>query len=189
MEQGKRVETFDKPAWMLIRPLIRVEKWASAVETGLNLAGASLIVFIMFFITIAVIMRKFFNSPIYGQVDVVEIVMAGVVFLGIAFTQKLHGHVRMGIFLERVTKGRAYHAAEFFTLFCALFGFIVFTICTLKAALYDLSIGGITPTIYLPTWPSKLVIPIGSAFICIRLIIQLIQHLSQAMVGIERRDL
>ncbi len=188
-KEPKEIKVTDIPAWRKLTPVVYLEKWISAIETGLDLAGAILIAFIMFFTTVGIIGRYVFNHPIYGKVEITELVMAGVVFFGIAFTQRVGGHVRMGLLVERVTKGRAYHLVEFFTLLCALFAFIIFTICTAKSALYDLSIGGITPLLYLPTWPSKLCIPIGSFFLCIRLTIQLIQHLSQAIAGVEKREL
>ena len=44
--------------------------------------------------------RKFFNMPILGYIDIVEIMMAFMVFLAIAYTERLGGHIRMELFVS-----------------------------------------------------------------------------------------
>jgi len=136
-----------------------------------------------------IIRRYVFDKPLSGYFEVVELVMAGVVFFGLAFTQRVGANVRMELFITRVVKGRAYHITECLTLLLALFVFVVITIYSLQSTLYDLKMGGTTYVLYLPTWPSKLCIPIGSFFLCLRLAIQIIQHALQVVSGVEKREL
>lgn len=172
------------------KPLIsHVDRWVSPMETGLNIVGAALIGFLMLFTVGEIVGRYLFNSPIKGHVEIVQLTMAGVVFLGIAFTQKVGGHVRMELFVVRVLKGRLRLIVESFTLLLALFIFAMITVYSLQDTLYSLRIGDNTPLLYWPTWPSKLCIPVGSFFLCLRLVVQIIQHLSQAVVSVERREL
>ena len=167
-----------------------IDRWVSPMESGLNFAGASLIGFMMLFTMTEIVGRYLLNRPIKGHVEIVEMVMAGVVFLGLAFTQKVGGHVRMELFVVRVLKGRARLIVESFTLLLALFVFAIILVYSLEASVvYSLRMGDITPLLYLPTWPAKLCIPIGSLLLCVRLVIEIIQHLSQAVVGVERREL
>jgi TRAP-type C4-dicarboxylate transport system permease small subunit len=49
--------------------------------------------------------------------------------------------------------------------------------------------GDVTAYINWPTWPSKFAIPLGGFFLCIRFVIELIQHISQVVAGVEMRDL
>ena len=165
-----------------------IDRWVSPVETGLNIVGAVLIGFLMLFTVGEIVGRYLFNSPIKGHVEIVQLTMAGVVFLGIAFTQKVGGHVRME-FVVNALKGRLRLIVESFTLLLALFIFAMITVYSLQDTLYCLSIGDNTPLLYWPTWPSKLCIPVGSFFLCLRLVLQIIQHLSQAVVGVERGEL
>jgi TRAP-type C4-dicarboxylate transport system permease small subunit len=143
----------------------------------------------MFFATAEILGRYLFNTPIPGHLEIVELIMAGVVFFGIAYTERVGGHVRMELFVTKVLKGRAYHIAEVITATLSLFVYIIIFVYTFKFALFSYQIGDVTVYINWPTWPSKFAIPIGSFFLCIRFIIEIIQHLSQVIAGGEIRDM
>jgi len=179
----------DIPAWRNIPFLVAINKWATRIDTGVNFIGAMLIAFVMFMSAGGIITRYFFNKPIYGKVEITELIMAAIVFFGVAYTQKVGGHVRMSFVIEKFIKGRAYHSVEAFTLLVSLFTFIILTVTTLDSAIYDLKFHGITPNLYLPVWPSKMAVPVGCFFLCIRLAIQFTQHLTQALAGVENREL
>lgn len=180
---GERIKG-EIPAWQ--RFISHIDRGVSPMETGLNVAGALLIVFMMLWTMGEIVGRYLFNHPIKGHVEVVELVMAGVVFLGIAFTEKVGGHVRMELFVTRVLKGRLRLIIESFTLLLALFIFAIITYYSLKVSVFhSLRAGDATPLLYLPTWPSKLCIPVGSFFLCLRLVTEIIQHLSQAIIGVK----
>ena len=49
--------------------------------------------------------RKFFDLPVFGYIDIIEIMMAFLVFLGLAYTEQLGGHIRMELFVSYL-KGR-----------------------------------------------------------------------------------
>ncbi len=177
------------PVWKKSFFFCAVEGKISIIENWLNLASVFIIMFLMFFATAEILGRYIFNRPIPGHLEIVELIMAGVVFFGIAYTERVGGHVRMELFVTKVLKGRAYHIAEVITGTLSLFVYIVILIYTFKFALFSFEIGDSTPYLYWPTWPSKFAIPLGSLFLCIRFIIEIIQHLSQAIAGGEIRDM
>ena len=174
--------------WKWARPFVFVERWVSRPEDWLNLAGVSLIVVTMFITVADVVGRYFFNSPIFGIVDVIEVSMAGIVFLGLAYTFRVGAHIRVEFFVGML-KGRAYHLVNSFTLFLSLVILAVTFISSLQFTINSFATGDITPQLWLPVWPAKLCLSIGSFFICLRLMIQLIQHLSQVIVGTKRSSL
>lgn len=188
-EYQKKTETSEIARWERSKLLIHLNKWLSAIEGRLNIAAAVLIMFIMLLTISEIIMRYVFNMPLSGYFEVVELVMAGAIFFGLAFTQRVGGNVRMELFIARVVKGRAYHLTECLTLLLALFVFAIITIYSLQSSFYDLKVGGTTYVLYLPTWPSKFCIPIGSFFLCLRFGIQIIQHSLQVVAGVEKREL
>lgn len=189
MEEDIRTNNQQTAAWKRFGALRAIEGKIRVVEDWLNLVSVFIIMFLMFFATAEIIGRYAFNAPIPGHVEIVELIMAGIVFLGIAYTERVGGHIRMELFVTRVLKGRAYHIAEVITAGLSLFVYLFIFVYTLKFALFGLEVGDVTPYINWPTWPSKLAIPIGSFFLCIRFFIEFIQHLSQAIVGVEMRDL
>ncbi len=177
------------PAWKRFSFLRVIEGNIRHIEDWLNLTSVFIIMFLMFFATTEILGRYIFNAPVPGHVEIVELIMAGVVFFGIAYTERVGGHVRMELFITRVLKGRAYHIAEAITTTLSLFVYLFICVYTFKFALFSLQMGDVTAYINWPTWPSKFAIPLGSFFLCIRFVIELIQHISQAIAGVEMRDL
>ena len=177
------------PVWKRVRLFRVIERIISTIEDWLNLASVFIIMFLMFFATTEILGRYLFNSPVPGHVEIVELIMAGVVFFGISYTERVDGHVRMELFVTRVLKGRAYHIAETISTILSLFVYLFIFIYSFKAAMFAFQVGDTTSYIYWPTWPSKLAIPIGSFVLCIRFTIEMIQHIAQVIVGVEMRDL
>ena len=189
MGEDEQMNNGQAPAWKRFSLLRVIDGNIRHIEDWLNLASVFIIMFLMFFATTEIVGRYLFNSPVPGHVEIVELIMAGVVFFGIAYTERVGGHVRMELFVTRVLKGRAYHIAEAITAALSLFVYIFILIYTFKASLFAFQIGDNTSYLYWPTWPSKFAIPLGSFFLCIRFLIEIIQHISQAISGIEMRDL
>ena len=54
----------------------------------------------MLFVGAEVMMRYVFNSPIPGHLEVSELLMPIIVFLGLSYTQATHGHVGMDLVLD-----------------------------------------------------------------------------------------
>jgi len=166
-----------------------IERTTAAIETALNIVAVAFIMFLMVFAATEIVGRYLFNHPIPGHVEIVELIMAAIVFLGISYTQRVGGHIRMEMFIQRVLKGRSYHVAEALGLILSLFAFSIITIYSFKFVLDAYHIGDVTTYIYWPTWPSKLCIPVGTFLLCIRFIIQLSQQIAQAVVGVEIKNL
>lgn len=47
------------------------------------------------FVTVSVVMRYFFKSPILGSVEIIEISMSALVFASLAYTQTEKGHIHI----------------------------------------------------------------------------------------------
>ena len=176
------------PVWKRLTALVAVDRWVSSVENWLNIAGVILIMGIMLMTVTGVVSRYFFNQPLIGTVDITELAMVGVVFLGLAFTLRVGGHIRVELFINML-KGRRYHFTEFTTLLLPLFFFAITFYSSLQFTIKAWKVWDVTAVVYLPNWPAKMLLTIGSFLICLRLIILLIQHLSQALAGVKRRDL
>jgi C4-dicarboxylate transporter DctQ subunit len=189
MDTEAQASTGQSPVWKKSALFRSFEGVLSKIEDYLNLASVFIIMFLMFFATTEIIGRYLFNSPVPGHVEIVELIMVGIVFFGIAYTQRVGGHVRMELFVTKVLKGRSYHIAEAITNILSLFVYVFILIYTFKATLFAYQIGDNTSYLYWPTWPSKLAVPIGCFFLCIRFAVEIIQHTAQAVVGGEMRDM
>ena len=155
----------------LDRALFRVEGWLALVS---GLAVFSL----MLLAVVSVAGRNFFNQPLPGYVDWIEQAMPLIAITGIAFVQRLGGHIRMDIVVGML-KGRALWIIEFATTFLILM--LILVLIWGSWAHFTRSFDFNAPLwsrdssidIALPLWPAKLVVPIAFSVLALRLLLQL----------------
>lgn len=188
-EHTEKNADLETVAWKRFPFAVYIERGVSVIETGLNYVGVSLIIFLMFFATGGVFGRYLFNKPFTGYWDMAEMMLAVLIFFGIAYTQRMGGHIRVEIFLTHAIRGRGYHITEFFTLLLSLLVFAFIAFYGLKRALYAYTSGDVTMSMMWPAWPPMLSVAIGSFLLCARFIIEMFQHLLQAVVGAGSKDL
>ncbi|MZR29062.1 TRAP transporter small permease subunit [Sneathiella litorea] len=120
--------------------------------------------------------RKLLNIPIPGYIDYIEQSMVIFAFFGIAYCQRLGGHVRMDLLMSKLSARPLY----FFEALATLIGIIVISILIENSWLHFLrayELGDSTIDIGLPIWPAKLAIPLAFGVLWIRFTIQLIGFL------------
>tara|TARA_R110002049_G_scaffold30811_2_gene105347 strand:- start:5 stop:619 length:615 start_codon:yes stop_codon:yes gene_type:complete len=152
------------------------DRLLTRIEDGMNLFAAGAIFLLMFLAAIQVIGRKIFNMPIPGYIDYAEQSMAIFAFLGAAYCQRLGGHVRMELVLDRF-RGRMLWFFEALTTFAGLFIVVLLTRYSFDHFLRAWQIGDSTIDINLPVWPSKLMVSVALGFLALRLLVQLIGYL------------
>jgi len=150
-----------------------IDRGYQRIENALNLFAAGFIFFLMFLAAVQVLSRKFLNYPIPGYIDYAEQSIAIFAFLGIAYCQRLGGHVRMELLLDRLKRGRPLWIAEALTTFAALFIIVILARYSFDHFLRAWYNGDSTIDINLPVWPSKLMVSFALALLSVRLLIQL----------------
>ena len=160
----------------------RIEKLAALIS-GLG-------IFALMLLGVAhVLGRKFFDLPVFGYIDIVEIMMAFLVFLGIAYTERLGGHIRMELFVSYL-KGRWLALFEIVGVGLGLAICGVLLVYSWDHAMRALYLGNSSIDAQLPLWPSKIIVPIALAMLFVRLLVSLWAYLrilidpSKPMVGV-----
>jgi len=143
------------------------------VETFFNLVAALCIFVLMFLGMAQVLGRKLLNAPMSGYIDFVELSMATFAFLGIAYCQRVGGHVRMEMLLK-AAKGRLKWVIETFGIVIALLVISVLIWYGFGHFLRAYQLGDSTIDAQLPVWPSKLLVPIAFGLLWLRLVVQLV---------------
>ena len=141
-------------------------------ESLLNLTGGVVIFLLVFLATANVLGRWIFNLPIDGYVDWVEQAMAFLAFLGIAYTKRLGGHIRMDILVGQL-HGRLLWATELLSVILMLLVTLVLIYGSYLHFWRAYSIGDSSLDINLPTWPAKLVVPFALTILALRLLLQI----------------
>jgi len=152
--------------------LSRVDKLYFKFESWLNLVGGITILVLVLLTVINVLGRWVFNLPVTGYIDWIEQAMAFFAFLGIAYCQRVGGHIRMDIVVGRL-RGRALWVSEFVST-VLMFGITVVLIYgSYLHAWRAFDIGDSSINIDLPTWPAKLMVPVALTILAIRLLVQM----------------
>lgn len=152
--------------------LSRLDRLFFALEAPLNLLSGITVLCIMLLAVANVLGRKLFNMPIPGFIDWMEQLVPVAAFLGLAYCQRLGGHIRMDMVVGALRR-RALWAAEFISIL-----FMIFVISALIYGSWDhfsrgYRLGDSTVDINLPLWPAKLVVPVMLSLLLIRLLLQL----------------
>ena len=143
---------------------------------ALAAAGAVFILVMMGIIVTSVSGRFLFGRPLPGVIEVSEVLMVGIVFLGLARAQQEKLNVRT----ELITS----HLPNKVQFLLSLLGLLTGLALMIGVTWYGAKEGygsflireeryGI---IYFPVWPAKIVVPVGSSLLCLQLIIDLVKE-------------
>lgn len=150
------------------------------VEDFANLLAACAIVMLMVLGVLQIVLRTVFNTPISGYIDLVELSMASMAFLGAAYCQRLGSHVRMELLVGRL-KGRPLWVFEAVGAALALFIIGVLIYYSFGHFLRSYTLGDTTMDAEFPVWPSKLLVPVAFSIWFVRLALQLVGSVRMAI--------
>ena len=168
--------------------LSSADRWLFGLETAFNLIAAASIFGLMFLGVFQVLGRiliwindrlieNFSIDPgiwysMPGYIDIMEQAIALFAFLGIAYCQRMGGHVRMDLALRGLSKQWLW-IAEFLAI---LFSLIVVAILVYYSFTHferSYVSGDSTIDVQLPVWPSKLLVTVAFSLLWLRLLLHL----------------
>lgn len=152
--------------------LSKLDRLFFKLETFLALLGGITIFLLVLLAVVNVLGRWIFSLPVSGYIDWVEQFMAVFAFLGIAYCQRLGGHIRMDILVSHI-KGRLLWLSEFVSIIMMLIITLVLVYGSYLHFLRAFTNGDSSMDISLPIWPAKLVVPFALSVLALRLILQL----------------
>lgn len=150
----------------------RASRSLARVEDLANLLAAAAIFLLMVLGVVQIVGRTIFNAPVHGYIDLVELSMAGMAFLGAAYCQRLGAHIRMELLIGRF-HGRTLWLLE---IFGTLVGLGILGVLIWYGGQHfwrSYTLGDTTIDAEFPVWPSKLLVPMAFSLWFLRLLIQL----------------
>ena len=153
--------------------LARLHRGFVPIEDFANLLAAFAIMALMILGVLQIVLRTVFNNPIDGYIDLVELSMASMAFLGAAYTQRIGSHIRMELLIGKL-HGRALWALEALGAALAMFIIGVLIYYSYGHFLRAYTLGDTTIDAEYVTWPSKLLVPIAFSIWWIRLALQFV---------------
>lgn len=171
--------------------LSRLDQGLQHAERFMALLSGMAVFSLMLLAVASVGGRQLFNQPISGYVDWIEQAMPVIAFLGVAYCQRLGGHIRMDMLIGRL-RGRP-------LWFLELVGSLVTLLLMLLLvwgtwAHFDRSFDFAAPLwsrdssldIRLPLWPAKLLVPIAFSVLSLRLLLQCVSYAGALISGNPR---
>ena len=165
-----------------------IKKSSHFFMASLNVLGAIWIVAITLLITADVVGRAFFNSPVFGVPEIVKISVVGIVWLQMAYTLKIDGHLRSHIIIDRMSP----KYRELFHFFAYLLGAVVFALVIYSGwdnmidSWVDGEYEGEAP-VRVPTYPIRSMVLIGAFLTSVQFIFLLINSL-KILTSSNRKD-
>jgi C4-dicarboxylate transporter, DctQ subunit len=151
--------------------LSRLDRLFYHLESLLSLLGGCVILALVFLAVTNILGRWLLNWPVSGYIDWVEQSMAFMAFMGLSFTQRDGGHIRMDMLVAKL-RGRYLWAVELLSSVVMLTMSLLLCWGSWLHFLRAWQLGDTSFDIGLPTWPAKLVVPVAFAVLSLRLLLQ-----------------
>ena len=158
--------------------LSRLDRQLFKLEGLMALISGLAIFSLMVLAVVSVGGRNTMNMPLPGYVDWIEQVMPLIAFMGVAYTQRDGGHIRMDILVSKL-RGRALWAAEFITTLAMLTLVLLLIWGSYSHFLRSFDFNApywsrdSSIDISIPLWPAKLLVPVAFSVLAMRLVVQL----------------
>jgi TRAP-type C4-dicarboxylate transport system permease small subunit len=170
--------------------LSKLDRTLEPIERFMALISGLAIFSLMFLAAWSVGGRKFFGSPLLGYVDYIEAAMPLIAIAGISWVQRDGTHIRMDILVGRL-HGRVLWLFELISVLLILL--LVVALVWGSWAHFDRSFDCARPwcsrdssiDVGLPTWPSKLVVPVAFFVLTLRLLLQAVGFGRALVLGLE----
>lgn len=147
----------------------KIEQWQNIGERWLGGVAAGIVMVMMCLTSIDVVLRYVFNSPLPGVYELQEFLLVGVVFLGLAYTQSLRGHINVDLLPNRLSPPVQIKLS----ILAHVTSLIIFAIITWQSGIraWTALVTGQCREglISYPLWPAKWMLAIGTGFLCFRL--------------------
>ncbi len=173
--------------------LSRIDQKLYRVEGVLALVSGLAVFSLMILAVVSVSGRNFANQPLPGYIDWIEQAMPLIAFMGISFTQRDGGHIRMDM-LVGALRGRSLYLVELITtlFILALMLLLVWGSWAHFARSFDFAAPlwsrDSSVDISLPLWPAKLLTPVAFSVLCLRLMLQIWAYAHALITGRHPRS-
>jgi len=154
------------------------EKFVNNTCNVFNVIAAIMLFILMIQGTADVIGRYLLKTPIIGTMERGQVLLGLMVFLSWGHTQIKKGHVSVELFVSRFSP-RMQSITNFSTTFLTFLFFVLIIWRSTIEAVETHEAGRVIYVIHWPLAPFQLVVPIGGIFLCLVLILEMIQYVSQ----------
>ena len=162
-----------------------LEGFATPLSRISDSVGRGILVMMVLLITIDVILRYFLNRPIKGSYELVEFMLALLVFLGLAYVQTKKGHVSVTLFTGRLSPGQMSVVKSATDLLCLITFSLISWRCMVQAETLRTS-GTSSDVLSIPNFPFMWMVVFGSLLLSLIFLIDFIRSLDNIIKNCKR---
>lgn len=153
------------------------------ISTTFGIIAALLIVAVMFSTAADVIVRQLTGSSIPGVVEYSEVLLVALIFLGLAYAQRVKAHIGVDIVTERL-KPRVSHVVRAVGLVLAILVLAWMAYETAVVAVHAFEVREYRfGLVQVPIWPVRIVVPVGLTVLILELALSAYDEIVGARTG------
>ncbi len=155
----------------MLKTLQVVEEIIKNIDKRIFQIASSLLLILMLLNVVNITSRYLFNKPIGWTVEVSVLILVSLVFLAWGYTTGSGGQVALGVVVDRFSF-RTRVLVKLFISLLILGTFIMMLWAGIEAGLWSRKMGATTDLLRIPIYPFRFLIPIGSLFVVLEVLIQ-----------------
>jgi TRAP-type C4-dicarboxylate transport system permease small subunit len=148
-----------------------------------NLLSAVCVLILMILVVADILGRYLLNSPVPMTYEVGAFLMVFIVFLGLAYTQKMGAHIRVEFFTLRLSR----RPRASLDIVASILGLLLYATIAYQGfswAMTSWRVGDyVAGLINIPRWPSQFVVPLGAALLCLQFLADVVQRVTELKRG------
>lgn len=121
------------------------------------------------------VIGRFFDLPIRGTHDLNKLLLAFLVWAGVAFVTKNRGHVAIDLFVSRFPP-RAQKCLDILATLLGMLTFVLILWSSTRVATTAARLGEVTDILEIPTFPMRFMISLGAVLALVELSFQLAEN-------------
>lgn len=164
----------------LTKSVSYLNKFTRPLTNILLVAGTSILAMMMFLMATDVVLRYIFNSPLLGAYELIEYMMAILVPFGIVYCAHQKSHVSVDLVVGRFTK-RTQAILGSITSLLSLSLFILIAWQSFLFIKENFESKLTSAVLLIPTYPFIAVVAVGFAVLCLVLLIDFLNFLSETV--------
>lgn len=157
-----------------------VEGWIYGLSKIMGIIAIIVLVAMMLFTVLDIFLRAFFNSPIMGDVEIIEMSMVCVGFFGLAWCAMRGMHIKVDLIVAFLPK----RVQEIINSVNYIFGFglcFLFAWRGLLEGLANRDMNALTNILNAPLFPLFWIVALGYAALCLAILVLLVRSFKGAI--------
>lgn len=161
------------------KPATSVEKIINGLSRFTGIVAIGILMAMMLFTVLDVFLRAFFNSPLPGDVEIIEVAMVCTGFLGLAWcaTQKMH--IKVDLLVSFLPKRLQGIIDSFGYLIClSIYALLAWQ--GIQEGIANRQMNSLSSTLHFPIFPFYWVMAFGVGVLCLAVLVLLFNSIKKA---------